>query len=65
MDQQHAFSPGTAPATPGEPVLDGLGHDGTGEADRSWPSWMQRLRLRMQGCRFAADASGAAENAHG
>ena len=58
-------NPGTAPATPAEPPLDDPSHDGTGEAGRPWPSWMQRLRLRMQGRRFVEDASGAAEDAHG
>lgn len=58
-------SPGTAPATPAELPLDDPGHDGTGEAGRPWPSWMQRLRLRMQGQHFVADVSAAAEDAHG
>ena len=58
-------SPGPAPAAPEASVPDDPGHDGTGEADRSRPSWMQRLRLRMQGRRFVAGALGAAEDAHG
>ena len=59
-------SPGTAPAASGEqPVPGDPGHDGTSEASHPGPSWMQRLRLRMQGRHFVADASGAAEDAHG
>ena len=47
-------SPGPAPAAPEASVPDDPGHDGAGEADRPRPSWMQRLRLRMQGQHFVA-----------
>ncbi len=58
-------SSGTAPAVSSGPVLDDPGHDGAGEADRPRPSWMQRLRLRVQGQRLVADTPRAAEDARG
>jgi hypothetical protein len=58
-------NPGPEPAASSGPVLDDPGHDGTGEEDRPRPSWMQRLRLRMQGQRLVADSRKAAEDAHG
>lgn len=58
-------SPGPALATPEASVPDDPGHDGAGEADRPRPSWMQRLRLRMQGQRLVADTPRAAKDARG
>ena len=58
-------SPGTAPAAIGELAPDGPGHDGTGGAGHPRPSWMQRLRLRMQGQRLIADTRRVATDAHG
>jgi len=60
-----SHSPVPVLAAPAEPVLDDPGRDGTGEADRPWPSWIQRLRFRMQRRRFVAGAPEAAEDARG
>jgi len=58
-------SPGMAPAVSGGRVPDDPGHDGTGEEDRPRPSWMQRLRLRMQGQSLVADSRRTTGDGHG
>ena len=58
-------SPGLTPAAPEASVPDDPGHDGAGAADHHRPSWMQRLRLRMQGRRLVADTPRATKDARG
>jgi hypothetical protein len=58
-------SPGPEPAAPETSVSDDPGHDETDVADHHRPSWMQRLRLRMQGQRLVVDTRRAAEDACG
>ena len=58
-------SPGPEPTAIGAPVLDDPGHDATDAANHHRPTWMQRLRLRIQGQRLVANTWRAAKDARG